>query len=375
MMTPRERLLTVLHHEIPDCVPCCPDISNMVPARLTGKPFWDIYVYQNPPLWKAYIDALKYFDIDGGFELYSWGDLFGDQPSLERRIVHKNNDGSFVTQEYCQQTGEWSKYVEVHTCNNPPASRVTPKTVGLPAIPHTWEPIVGIKKWPTGMALWKLAKHEMGNQGIVGMPSGGTTCLIDGPDDVYAYYDDPQPFYERREHTLKRVEAYMNRIAALDEKPDFLFCGCSGSLVWQTPEIFRELSLPVLKKATEMACDLGIPTHVHSCGPEKALLAMAAEETRLTVIDPLEVPPKGDCILKELKQKYGDKLILKGNLHTTSVMLHGNVDTVRRAARQAIDDAGDGGGFILSTGDQCGRDTPDENIFAMIETARTYGRY
>lgn len=31
--------------------------------------------------------------------------------------------------------------------------------------------------------------------------------------------------------------------------------------------------------------------------------------------------------------------------------------------------------FILSTGDQYGRDTPDENLFTMIETARTFGRY
>jgi len=43
-------------------------------------------------------------------------------------------------------------------------------------------------------------------------------------------------------------------------------------------------------------------------------------------------------------------------------------------ARAAIDAAA-GGRFILSTGDQCGRDTPDENLRAMIETARTYGRY
>ena len=34
-----------------------------------------------------------------------------------------------------------------------------------------------------------------------------------------------------------------------------------------------------------------------------------------------------------------------------------------------------GGGFILSTGDQCGRDTPDENIFRLVETVRRYGRY
>jgi uroporphyrinogen decarboxylase len=48
---------------------------------------------------------------------------------------------------------------------------------------------------------------------------------------------------------------------------------------------------------------------------------------------------------------------------------------VIKASKQAIDDAAEGGKFILSTGDQCGRDTPDENIFAMIETAREYGSY
>ncbi len=67
--------------------------------------------------------------------------------------------------------------------------------------------------------------------------------------------------------------------------------------------------------------------------------------------------------------------MLKGNLHTTMVMLRGSVDDVIAASKKAIDDAGAGGGFILSTGDQCGRDTPDENLFAMVETARTYGRY
>jgi uroporphyrinogen decarboxylase len=56
-------------------------------------------------------------------------------------------------------------------------------------------------------------------------------------------------------------------------------------------------------------------------------------------------------------------------------MLMGTVEDVEKAAKQAIDDAAKGGGFILSTGDQCGRDTPEENIFKMIEVARTYGRY
>lgn len=66
---------------------------------------------------------------------------------------------------------------------------------------------------------------------------------------------------------------------------------------------------------------------------------------------------------------------MKGNLHTTEVMLRGRPEDVVAAARKAIDDAAAGGRFILSTGDQCGRDTPDENIFALLEVAKSYGRY
>ena len=100
-----------------------------------------------------------------------------------------------------------------------------------------------------------------------------------------------------------------------------------------------------------------------------------AEETNLTIIDPLEIPPMGDCILVELKKLYGHKIVLKGNLHATEVMLKGSVKNVVEASKKAIDDAAEGGRFILSTGDQCGRDTPDENLRAMVETARTYGCY
>ncbi|MBI5834915.1 MAG: hypothetical protein HZB16_21650 [Armatimonadetes bacterium] len=161
----------------------------------------------------------------------------------------------------------------------------------------------------------------------------------------------------------------------MKRRPDLLFCGSSGTLIWQTPAIVRELALPVLKRATELAWDLGIPTHVHSCGPETELVKMAALETKLTIIDPLEIPPMGDCDLAELKRLYGDQIVLKGNLHTTTTMLRGSADEVARASRNAIDAAAKGGGFVLSTGDQCGRDTPDANLHAMVETARTYGAY
>jgi uroporphyrinogen decarboxylase len=102
---------------------------------------------------------------------------------------------------------------------------------------------------------------------------------------------------------------------------------------------------------------------------------MCAEETELDCINPLEPPPMGDCDLAEIKQRSGDRLALMGNLHTTDVMWRGTPEAVREASQQAIEAAGGGGGFILSTGDQCGRDTPDANLFAMVEAAQTFGRY
>ena len=78
-ITSRERLNKVMNQEIPDHVPAAPDISNMIPAKLTGKPFWEIYLYQNPPQWKAYIVSKKAIDDageDGGFVL-STGDQCG----------------------------------------------------------------------------------------------------------------------------------------------------------------------------------------------------------------------------------------------------------------------------------------------------------
>jgi len=64
-----------------------------------------------------------------------------------------------------------------------------------------------------------------------------------------------------------------------------------------------------------------------------------------------------------------------GNLHTTQVMLFGSVMDVRRESLKAILAAGANGGFVLSTGDQCGRDTPFENIFEIVRVAKEFGAY
>ena len=69
-MNSRERLLTVINGRVPDCVPVAPDFSNMIPAKMTGLPFWDLYLYKKPPIWEAYIDCAKFFGIDSLMDGY-----------------------------------------------------------------------------------------------------------------------------------------------------------------------------------------------------------------------------------------------------------------------------------------------------------------
>ena len=377
-MTSKERLLKVLRGEIPDHVPVAPDTSNMIPAKLTGKPFWDIYLYQHIPLWKAYINCVKHFGFDSLMDGYAQilFDELGEIDHEWKEVIVFRSEDRIVTQKYRTANGikEWTKTVTVYYRSNPPTWSVNPHLIKLPSVPDKYEEIVDIQKWPTGEKLLKLVKEEMGDRGLVGVFCG-TTLLLGNVEDIYDYYDNPDKYHKKRDVMIEQYKKRFDKLMSLEHKPDFICTGGSGTLIFQTPDIFRELALPIVKEITKLCKNHGIPSHVHSCGPEKELVKIMVEETDLTIIDPLEVAPMGNCNLKELKSLYGSRIVLKGNLHTTNIMLKGTVKQVIEASKKAIDDAAEGGGFILSTGDQCGRDTPEENIYAMIETAKTYGKY
>ncbi len=377
-MTSRERLLTVLKGGIPDCVPVAPDFYNMIPAKLTGMPFWDLYLYNRKPIWEAYIDCAKKFNIDSVMDGYCplvFPEETSSSPEWTTVIVNRTAD-MIITQKYHTANGKkiWHDKVDVYYIADPPTHGIRPEKVGLPDVPSKWEPLEGVEKIDVGPANFARMKKKIGDQGLIGT---WLTCssILGSEEAIYDFYDNPEKYEKLAADRVEQVEKRFKRIMSLEVKPDFLCVGGSGTLVYQTVEIFRKYSLPAVKRGIELATAAGIPTHVHSCGPEKELVKIMAEETTLTVIDPLEIPPMGDCDLKELKRLYGRKITLKGNLHTTNVMLRGSVKDVIEASKKAIDDAAEGGRFILSTGDQCGRDTPFENLEAMVETARTYGKY
>lgn len=376
-MSPKERMMTAMRGGIPDRIPAAPDISNMVPCRLTGKPFYEVYVNQDPPLWKAYYNAMEYFGIDGWFV---YGNVeIKTNPVIEKkvRVLSKSAEKYEVLTEYHTPEGVLRE-VMLSTCDNPPV--FTEKIVkdfkeDFNKLKYFYSDITGYDA-----TILREMKKQFGEKGIICdfIAPPGFQVYVDHFNDnaqgaIYAYYDYPDLFEELVElherYCLRKLEMY------IDAGIECIFTSGSGSITLQSPEIWRKLTLPSVKRIARMCKEAGVISGVHSCGRERYMVEACANETELDFINPLEIPPMGDCDLAECKQKFGSKIALMGNLHTTDVMLRGSVADVRRESLKAMLDAGENGGFILSSGDQCGRDTPDENIFEMVRTVREFGFY
>jgi uroporphyrinogen decarboxylase len=190
----------------------------------------------------------------------------------------------------------------------------------------------------------------------------------------YDYSDEAgamQEIFEFYTHyALERLQA------ALAAGPDEIMLGGSASsLSASSPRNFRKYDLPFIQKAASLCKAAGVYSHLHVCGRSRQVVEMVAAESEVDVIEPLEEPPGGDVDIAQVKKRYGQRLCLKGNLNTFDFMLHATPAQVEEKAKRLIDDCAAGGGFVLSTGDQCGRDTPDANLFKLVEVARTYGRY
>ena len=374
-LTGKERILTAMQNQKPDRVPVVPDISNMVPAKMTGKPFWDVFYHQNPSIGYAVLDAVEYFDMD--ITYVSTPMIYKRKNPPVCEVKTSMNQGCLIADyRYSTALGELTQQTTFYKDNCPTFTKKPVETI---------QDIEKFKLLYSHIESFETqhldaARKKLGDRGAFGLNVDITglqtwfNYFQGGLEELTVLYyeerdilDDLKAFWDA--DILRQVEMI------LDYKPDFLFFQSSGGITLQSPTIFRELSLDVVKKATAMAKEAGIPSLLHSCGKEKYLVELLSQETDLNCINPLELPPMGDCELAEVKKLYGDKIALMGNIHTVEVMLFGSVDDVKKACIKAIDDAGENGGFILATGDQPGRDTPFENIFAMIEVAKTYGKY
>ena len=117
-----------------------------------------------------------------------------------------------------------------------------------------------------------------------------------------------------------------------------------------------------------------LPIYTHTCGAIGGRLDLI-EQTGTNGIDTLDPKPLGDVDLQEAKRRTAGQMFIKGNIDPVNTLLLGTPEDSLAAARERIEIAGPGGGYILSTACSVAPATPAENILQLREAVERYGKY
>jgi len=185
------------------------------------------------------------------------------------------------------------------------------------------------------------------------------------------FYDDPGLMKEVMEKTWKLNEKYIQIFNA--SSSSLLICNLSGaSTSIISPEFFQEWILPELEWMTQaLSAEKYIGFHL--TGKIRELLPIMLEPKPDTILR-FESPRfGGDISLKEVKDMYGDQICIMGGFDPHVYVL-GDREDIRLETKRCIDEAADGGGYILANTDHIPEEAEIEDVKFMVDVAKEYGR-
>jgi len=184
----------------------------------------------------------------------------------------------------------------------------------------------------------------------------------------------------RLEALQSRYVDYLVRLArTICEKTplESLCVGCAwscNSLIG--PNLWRKWDKPVIRAVAEETRRHGRMLHIHFHGACMETVADFAE-IGVDCVCPFERPPGGDVAgpecLAAVARRLDGRTTMNGNIHTVETLIRGTPQDVRREVREVLEAFAGSPRVIVGTGDQVGRETPEENLRAMIDEVRRCG--
>ena len=142
-----------------------------------------------------------------------------------------------------------------------------------------------------------------------------------------------------------------------------------GTLV--SPKVLRQHVFPILKKMVGLAKSKGLPTLFHSDGKIYEVIDDLIA-CGFNAIHPIE--PKAMDIAY-VKQSYGKKLCLCGNIDLAYTLTLGSPQEVAEEVKKRLREIAPGGGYCVGSSNSVTEYVPLANFNAMRETVFKYGRY
>ena len=142
-----------------------------------------------------------------------------------------------------------------------------------------------------------------------------------------------------------------------------------------SPKTYRDLFKPFHKRVNDWVHQhTNWKTFIHSCGSIRALLEDFID-AGFDILNPVQCSAAGMGPV-ELKKDFGDRIVFwGGGVDTQRTLPFGKPLEVRREVRERIKALAPSGGFVFNPVHNVQARTPVENLLAMFETVREYGRY
>jgi uroporphyrinogen decarboxylase len=149
---------------------------------------------------------------------------------------------------------------------------------------------------------------------------------------------------------------------------DIFWCGDdygsqNGLLI--SPDSWRKIFFPKVKKMCELGHKYGAKVMVHSCGSTRIIWPDLIE-AGVDIYDTVQ-PEAAGMEATGLKKDFGDKMCFHGTISTQQTLPFGTPEDVTAEVKARIETVGKDGGFIVAPAHNFQPDTPLENILALYE--------
>ena len=210
---------------------------------------------------------------------------------------------------------------------------------------------------------------------IAGVRSGFSVLYISMGLEALSInlFDDPDLIAEMAEELTQFWTE--SSLAAIEAGADAVFIANDMGLNRGTiisPESIRKYFLPSLTRQIDEIHRAGGKVIFHSCGNIKAVLPDLVE-AGIDCYNNIQVGAGMD--LKGVKNDFGEKIVLMGNVDATGVMTSNEPMIIENSVRDVIQTASPGGGHILATDHSFHKGIPLKNIYRFIEAGKQFGKY
>lgn len=198
--------------------------------------------------------------------------------------------------------------------------------------------------------------------------------LMDISTLSYTVFDDPSLVDEMTAAYVKWVLAASRIVYESGGIDAFAISddwgGTAGLLM--SPAHLRRFFLKPFGEIVQGMRKCGLPVMMHNDGNLWQVLDDLVA-TGINGFHPVEKAAGMD--LRKVRERYGTKLCLIGNINNKTTMVFGSPEDVKREALECLRIAAPGGAYIMATDHSLHDDIPTENIHAYIEVAKKYGKY